>query len=199
MMRSVLEKHFECAEYTSDMRKEFGFMIVPLEGRPTREVDLDAFLFTVKTMLPSDAKLIMMVDGRGIAMSARGEYFMILASKNWAKVAEGANIPRLHPIRLREALAPPGIPGGIRFIAGAPSGFSILMVDQLSPIERYRVQWKPNKKRVAAIKAAMRRAVKSRDALRYIALTDVLIAEMTPPSHLPIRNLTVTRWPQNQK
>lgn len=102
MMRSILQKHFDCAEYY-EMFEGCGFMVVPLEGCPAREVDLDAFLFTVKTMLPSDAKLVT-AGGCGIHMSAlSGEYLMTFASKQWPKLAGGADIPRLHPIRLTEA------------------------------------------------------------------------------------------------
>jgi hypothetical protein len=107
-MRSILEKHFNCAEYY-EMFEDCGFAVVPLEGPPSSEVDFDAFLFTLKIMLPRDAKLVT-AGGCGIHMNPlRDEYSMTFASKKWPKLDGGADIPRLHSIRLREAERSPSI------------------------------------------------------------------------------------------
>lgn len=63
------------------------------------------------------------------------------------------------------------------------------MNEELSPIEHYRAQWKPNKKRIAALKAAIRRAECAGLWLRRTVLYELLFSEMRPPRHLPIKNL----------
>lgn len=98
----MLEQHFKCAEYY-EMFEGCGFRVVPLEGCLTKEADLDAFVFLVKTMLPSDAILVT-AGGCGIYKSPFGEkYSITFASKEWPKLDGGADIPKLHPVTLREA------------------------------------------------------------------------------------------------
>lgn len=107
-MRSILQRYFESIDEWDIWRayKDWGLMVVPFTGQLLGAADLDAFVFTIKTILPDDAKLVM-VGGCGIQVSAlSSESWMVFASKQWARVAEGESIPRLHPVELRQAPAP---------------------------------------------------------------------------------------------
>jgi hypothetical protein len=105
---SVVQRHFECIDEwdLGDRYKDWGLMVVPLTRELHDAVDLDAFLFTVKTMLPKDAKLVVL-SGIAIRMSALGrEFSMLFASEEWVRGPGGSNIPRLHPVQLSEAPRP---------------------------------------------------------------------------------------------
>lgn len=69
---------------------------------------------------------------------------------------------------------------------------------ELSPIERYRANWKPDKKLIAKYKAAYRKAVRDNDYVRMGIYSMALRDAQRPPSNLPIKNLTVTE-PQEDK
>ena len=66
------------------------------------------------------------------------------------------------------------------------------MSEQLSAIDRYRAQWKPNEKRIAELRADLKRAIDSGAILAAMAIEEMLWVEMMPPRHLPIKNLEKT-------
>jgi hypothetical protein len=63
----------------------------------------------------------------------------------------------------------------------------------LSPIDRYWANWMPNKERVAELKVEYRKAERAGDWLAMLRLGALMWAEMTPPRHLPIKNLGVVK------
>jgi len=65
------------------------------------------------------------------------------------------------------------------------------MSEQLSAIERYRAQWKPNETRIADLHARYKFAVDAGAYLAAMAIWDALWREMRPPRHLPIKYLDI--------
>lgn len=61
------------------------------------------------------------------------------------------------------------------------------MTDQLSAIDRYRAQWKPNLARIAELDMALAYAKLAGDIPAMREIHEMLRIEMTPPRHLPIK------------
>lgn len=66
------------------------------------------------------------------------------------------------------------------------------MTEQLSAIDRYRAQWKPDQAKIAEYKALYEKAVSEGNWQHVILYFDALSRELRPPRHLPIKRLETT-------
>ena len=66
---------------------------------------------------------------------------------------------------------------------------------ELSPVEIYRDSWVPNKATIAKLRRAIAKAQDKRQYVKATALTELMLAEMRPPQHLPIKRLTEVECP----
>ena len=63
------------------------------------------------------------------------------------------------------------------------------MSEEMSAIDRYRAQWKPNEAVIALLEMILKKAEQEGDLGQQIWAHNRLWEEMRPPRHLPIKRL----------
>lgn len=66
------------------------------------------------------------------------------------------------------------------------------MMAELTPIERYREGWEPDKELIASLETLVAKAEASSNFAAALFYQGLLLDAWTPPLNLPLKNLTVT-------